>query len=318
MLAARRVGAGALDVDSVRSLAALHLGLILPNYGEALTTERLAAAAVAAEHAGFDSGWVTDHLLVPPEHAPVYGTIAEALVSLGFLAARTQRLELGVSALVVPQRNPLVALRQLATLDLLSGGRIVTAVAAGWMEGEFELLGADFERRGRVLDEWLDLTARVFEQAPGHVLYEGDFFSVDGWLAPALVRPGGPELWVAGVSQATIRRAARTGVWHPVALAPDDLRPLAAKLRERRPDSRVVLRIGIQLGDEPRAGRDERGRHAIAGPPDWVIERLLEYVDAGCDGFTVNLEYDRSGLEERVGAFGEQVAAPLRQAVSGR
>src|SRR5262249_48632240 len=120
VLAARRVGAGALDVDSVRSLAALHLGLILPNYGEALTTKRLAAAAVAAEHAGFDSGWVTDHLLVPPEHAPVYGTIAEALVSLGFLAARTQRLELGVSALVVPQRNPLVALRQLATLDLLS------------------------------------------------------------------------------------------------------------------------------------------------------------------------------------------------------
>src|SRR5215468_5072369 len=169
----------------------LHLGLILPNYGESLDPDRLVSAAVAAEEAGFDSAWVTDHLIVPAEHAPVYGTIAESLVSLGFLAARTTRLELGVSALVVPQRKPLVALKQLTTLDLLSGGRIVTAVAAGWMDGEFALLGADFERRGRVLDEWLDLTARVFEQAPGHVLYEGDFFSVDGWLAPALVRPGG-------------------------------------------------------------------------------------------------------------------------------
>src|SRR5918999_1549196 len=96
-----------------------------------------ACTSLVAEEAGFDSGWLTDHVLVPPEHAPIYGTIAEALVSLGFLAAHTRRLELGVSALVVPQRNPLVALKQLTTLDLLSGGRIVTAVTAGWMEGEF-------------------------------------------------------------------------------------------------------------------------------------------------------------------------------------
>jgi alkanesulfonate monooxygenase SsuD/methylene tetrahydromethanopterin reductase-like flavin-dependent oxidoreductase (luciferase family) len=297
-------------------VAHVHLGLILPNYGEALGAERLASAATAAEQAGFDSGWVTDHLIVPPAHAPVYGTIAEGLVSLGFLAARTQRLELGVSALVVPQRNPLVALKQLATLDLLSGGRIVTAVAAGWMEGEFALLGADFERRGRVLDEWLELAASVFEQIPGRVVYEGNFFSVDGWLAPALVRPGGPELWVAGVSRATLRRATRTGVWHPVALPPDELRRLGDELRARRADNRIVLRIGVSLGPEPEAGRDERGRHAIAGPPEWAVERLVEYVEAGCDGFVVNLDYNRPGLDERVFEFGEQVAAPLRKARS--
>jgi alkanesulfonate monooxygenase SsuD/methylene tetrahydromethanopterin reductase-like flavin-dependent oxidoreductase (luciferase family) len=305
-----------VSADSVKSVAQLHLGLILPNYGEALGAGRLASAAVAAEEAGFDSGWVTDHLIVPLEHSPVYGTIAEGLVSLGFLAARTQRLELGVSALVVPQRNPFVALKQLATLDLLSNGRIVTAVAAGWMEGEFALLGAEFERRGRVLDEWLDLAASVFRQMPGRVLYEGDFFSVDGWLAPALARPGGPELWVAGVSRATLRRAARTGVWHPVALPPDELRPLAGELRGRRPDSRVVLRVGVSLRPEPEVGRDERGRHAIAGPPEWAVERLVEYVEAGCSGFLVNLEYGRPGLDERVLEFGERVAAPLRQAGS--
>jgi alkanesulfonate monooxygenase SsuD/methylene tetrahydromethanopterin reductase-like flavin-dependent oxidoreductase (luciferase family) len=305
-----------VSADSVKPVANVHLGLILPNYGQALGAERLASAATAAEEAGFDSGWVTDHLIVPPEHAPVYGTIAEGLVSLGFLAARTQRIELGASALIVPQRNPLVALKQLTTLDLLSGGRIVTAVAAGWMEGEFALLGADFERRGRLLDEWLDLAASVFEQMPGRVVYEGDFFSVDGWLSPALVRPGGPELWVAGVSRATLRRATRTGVWHPVALPPDELRPLAAELRGRRPDSRIVLRIGLSLGPEPEAGRDERGRHAIAGPPEWAVERLVEYVEAGCDGFVVNLDYDRPGLDERVLEFGERVAAPLRKAGS--
>ncbi|MGN6430991.1 MAG: LLM class flavin-dependent oxidoreductase [Gaiellaceae bacterium] len=295
-------------------IAPLHLGLILPNYGAALDADRLGSAAAAAEQAGFDSGWVTDHLMVSAEHAPVYGTIAESLVSLGFLAGRTQRLQLGVSALVVPQRNPLVALKQLTTLDLLSNGRIVTAVAAGWMEGEFALLGADFERRGRLLDEWLELAVSAFEQMPGRVTFEGEFFSVDGWLAPALVRHGRPELWVAGVSRATLRRATQTGVWHPVALPPDELRTMADELRTLRPDSRVVLRIGASLRAEPQAGQDERGRHAIVGPPEWVVQSLLEYIEAGCDGFVVNLDYDLPGLEERVHEFGEHVAAPLRAA----
>ena len=290
----------------------LHLGLILPNYGGAFDAERLASAAVAAEEAGFDSGWVTDHVIVPAEHAPVYGSIAEPLVSLGFLAGRTERLDLGVSALIVPQRQPLVALKQLTTLDLLSGGRIVTAVAAGWMEGEFETLQASFEQRGKLLDDWLDLATSAFAQMPGRVRYEGTLLSVDGWLAPALVRPGGPELWVAGVSKATLRRAAKTGVWHPVALPPDELRTMASDFRERRPEGRVILRIGVHLADEPETGADERGRHAIAGPPEFVAERLAEYVAAGCNGFVVNLDYDESGLDERIRRFGEQVAPLVR------
>jgi alkanesulfonate monooxygenase SsuD/methylene tetrahydromethanopterin reductase-like flavin-dependent oxidoreductase (luciferase family) len=285
----------------------IHLGLILPNYGDALDREALVRAAVAAEDSGFDSGMVTDHLLVPEEHAPIYGTIAEPFVTLGFLAGRTTRLELGVSALVVPQRNPLVVLKQLTSLDFLSGGRIVTAVAAGWMEGEFATLGAPFEQRGRLLDDWLRLAAAAFEQMPGRVRYDGEELSLDGWLAPPLVRPGGPELWVAGVSRATLRRAALTGVWHPVALEPDTLRQMAAELRERRSDSRVVLRISVTLASQPRTGEDERGRHAIEGPPEWAAERLHEYVDAGCDGFVVNLGYDRPGLEERVAQFADEV-----------
>jgi alkanesulfonate monooxygenase SsuD/methylene tetrahydromethanopterin reductase-like flavin-dependent oxidoreductase (luciferase family) len=284
----------------------LHLGLILPNYGEGLEAERLAASAVAAEEAGFDSGWVTDHLVVPEEHAPVYGSIAEALVSLGFLAGRTRRLLLGVSALIVPARNPLVALKQLTTLDLLSGGRIVTAVAAGWMEEEFETLRAPFALRGRLLDEWLDLAAAAFEQMPGRVRWEGELLSIDGWLAPALVRPGGPELWVAGVSPATLRRARKTGVWHPVALSPEELRRMAADF-----DGRIVLRIGVYFAEAPRTGEDERGRHAVEGPPEWVAERLAEYVEAGCDGFVVNLDYEREGLDERVRRFGAEVAPLL-------
>jgi alkanesulfonate monooxygenase SsuD/methylene tetrahydromethanopterin reductase-like flavin-dependent oxidoreductase (luciferase family) len=292
-------------------VAPLHLGVILPNYGAALDAEALASVAVAAEEAGFHSGWVTDHLMVPAEHAATYGTIAESLVSLGFLAGRTRRLELGVSALVVPQRQPLVALKQLTTLDFLSGGRIVTAVAAGWMEGEFASFGASFARRGRLLDEWLALAVSVFEQMPGHVHYEGQLLSADGWMAPALVRPGGPELWVAGVSRATLRRASITGVWHPVALPTDELRVMASELRERRAESGVMLRIGVYVRPEPRAATDERGRHAIAGPPEWIAARLSEYVDAGCNGFVLNLDHESPGLEERVRHFAAEIAPLL-------
>jgi alkanesulfonate monooxygenase SsuD/methylene tetrahydromethanopterin reductase-like flavin-dependent oxidoreductase (luciferase family) len=289
----------------------LHLGVVLPNYGEALDAERLADVAVAAEQEGLDSGWVTDHVIVPAEHEGTYGTIAEALVSLGFLAARTHRLELGVSALVVPQRQPLVALKQLTTLDFLSGGRIVAAVTPGWIEREFANLQASYGRRGRVLNEWLRVASSVFEQMPGRVRHEG-LFALDGWMAPPLVRPGGPELWVAGVSRATLRRAEVTGVWHPVALTPDELRTLAAELRERRPDSRVILRIGVYATPKPQTAADERGRHAVAGPPEWIAERLREYVEAGCNGFVVNLGHASPELEERVRRFTQEIAPLLR------
>jgi alkanesulfonate monooxygenase SsuD/methylene tetrahydromethanopterin reductase-like flavin-dependent oxidoreductase (luciferase family) len=279
----------------------LHLGLILPNYGEGLEAERFAACAVVAEESGFDSGWVTDHLVVPDEHAAIYGSIAEALVSLAFLAGRTQRLQLGVSALIVPARNPLVALKQLTTLDFLSGGRVVTAVAAGWMEGEFETLGAPFAERGKLLDEWLDLAAAAFEQMPGRVRFEGTRLPLDGWLAPGLVRR--PEIWVAGVSKATLRRAAKTGVWHPVALSVDELRELGRDF-----EGRTILRINTYFSDEPKAGEDERGRHAIEGPPEWIAERLDEYVEAGCDGFVVNLDHEAPDLEDRARRFGAEVA----------
>jgi alkanesulfonate monooxygenase SsuD/methylene tetrahydromethanopterin reductase-like flavin-dependent oxidoreductase (luciferase family) len=292
-------------------VGALHLGLILPNYGEKLDREALASVTVAAEETEFDSAWVTDHVMVPAEHAPIYGSIAEALVTVGFLAGRTSRLQLGVSALVVPQRNPFVALKQLTTLDFLSGGRIVTAVTAGWIEGEFATLGASFVQRGRLLDDWLRLAQSAFGQMPGRIRYEGELLSLDGWLAPELARPGGPELWVAGVSRATLRRAALTGVWHPVALEVATLREMAAELRERRADSRVVLRIGVTLAAEPRPGTDERGRHAIEGPPEWVAERLGEYIEAGCNGFVVNLGYEQPDLAGRVRQFAEEVAPLL-------
>jgi alkanesulfonate monooxygenase SsuD/methylene tetrahydromethanopterin reductase-like flavin-dependent oxidoreductase (luciferase family) len=208
----------------------------------------------------------------------------------------------------VPQRNPFVALKQVTSLDFLSGGRIVMAVAAGWLEKEFQNLGSRFDGRGRVLDDWLELARSAFAQMPGAVDHDGGLPITGGWLAPGLVRPGGIELWVAGVSDATLRRAGRTGVWHPVALPPATLSELAVRFRQRRADGRVVLRLSTLFAGEPdRRCTDERERHAVTGPPQWIAERLSEYIDSGCDGFVVNLGHEAPGLEERVQRFAEEV-----------
>ena len=90
---------------------------------------------------------------------------------------------------------------------------------------------------------------------------------------------------------------------------------MAAEFRDRRADGRVVLRIGVYLQDEPEDA-DERGRHAVKGPAEWIAERLAEYLDAGCDGFVVNLDHEAPGLEDRVRRFAEEVV-PLLPATRG-
>jgi len=289
-----------------------HLGVVLPNYGEAFDPGRLAGAAVAAEEAGLDSGWTTDHVLPPAGQAGVYGTIAEALVAVGFLAGCTRRLQLGVSALIVPQREPLLTLKQLVSLDVLSGGRLITAVAAGWMEEEFQTLGASFGDRGRRLDQWLELAGELLRQAPGRVVADGPVPVSDAWLAPAPTRPEGLELWVAGVSRHTLRRAARTGVWHPVALPLRELRSMAAAFRAEAPEGRVVLRLAVTVQERlEEEAADERGRHMVAGPARWVAEQLNDYLEAGADGFVVDLGHNRPGLEGRIAGFAAEVKPDL-------
>lgn len=302
----------AAGVASGAGAARPHLGLILPNYGAGLDPGVLEAAARGAEEARFDSGWLTDHVIVPQAMASIYGTVSEALVTLGYLAGRTRTLKLGVSALIVPLREPLLALKQLISLDFLSSGRVVTAVAAGWLEEEFATIGSSFSDRGRRLDEWLSLATEAFRRAPGPLRFEGEDVTVrDGWLAPGPAG-GGPELWVAGVTKASIRRAAGTGVWHPVALTPDQVRAGAERLRARRADGRVILRLSVYFGPRPVPdATDERGRPAVEGPSGWIAEKLSEFLAAGCDGFVVNLGHDAQDLQARIQRFGEEIAPRL-------
>ena len=296
---------------------ALHLGIALPNYGDQTSPRAIADALSVAEKGGADSAWVTDHVAVTEAHAATYGNVTEALVTLGFAAGLTNHIRLGVSALVVPQREPVLAFKQAVSLDFLSGGRLILAVAVGWLEEEFRLLGMDLEGRGRKLDGWLEFAGSMDVQMPGPASHSGLVEMNDMWMAPA--PPGGSiEMWSAGNSEAALRRAARLGIWHPVAQPPDRIAQLAEKLRGQRPDARVVNRLGVNFTGEPdRGGRDERGRPSITGPPEWIAEQLSSYVRAGCDGFIVMLDIQEPGLDERIERFVREVWPEVRRAEMG-
>ena len=294
----------------------LHLGIALPNYGDQTSSKAIADALSAAERGGVDSAWVTDHVAVTKDHAETYGNITEALVTLGFAAGLTDRIKLGVSALVVPQREPVMAFKQAVSLDFLSGGRLILAVAAGWLEEEFRLLGTDLKGRGGKLDSWIEFAETMNGQMPGPASHSGLVEMHDMWMAPA-PPSGSIEMWSAGNSGAAIRRAAHLGTWHPVAQPQDRIAQLAEKLRGQNPDARVVDRLGVTFTGEPdESGRDERGRPSISGPPEWISEQLSSYVRAGCDGFIVMLDIQEPGLDERIERFAREVWPEVRLAMA--
>ena len=133
-------------------------GVHLPQAGPAASGDAMARAAELAEELGFADVWVSDHLVVPtgaeyPPSAYVY----EPLASLAWVAARTQRVGLGTTVLVLPMRNPLAVAKTIASIDQMSGGRFILGTAAGWLEAEFDALGVPFGERGPRTDEAIDI-----------------------------------------------------------------------------------------------------------------------------------------------------------------
>jgi probable F420-dependent oxidoreductase len=206
---------------------------------------------------------VTDHVVLPVSAArSVYPYSAsgefpgggrqdylEPLVMLSHLAHATRRVRLGTSVLVVPYRNPLVTAKMLATVDLLSKGRVVLGAGTGWLREEFEALAAPpFEQRGRVTDEYLRLMRRAWTTDP--VSFDGDVYRVhDVHVLPKPVRRTGIPVWIGGHTEAALRRAGTLGDgWHPIGL-----RPPAMLL----PDEYAAR--AKQVADHARrAGRDPR------------------------------------------------------------
>ncbi|HYV57933.1 MAG TPA: LLM class F420-dependent oxidoreductase [Candidatus Nitrosopolaris sp.] len=290
----------------------MRYGIALPNYGALADAETLAHLARRAEALGVDSIWVSDHLLAPTGVRSIYpydrrpdakpgdmGVIEhfyEPLTTLAYLAGHTSRIRLGVSAYIVPYRNPVLTAKQVATLDALSGGRLLLAVGVGWLREEFDALGVPFDGRGRRTDEYLAIC---------RALWMDEVASYAGTVARLPPVRSGPKprqrphppLWVAGNSAAARRRAARIGQgWHAIDLSPEELAPLVDDLRQRLlaagrlpEEVSVTLRKGILP-----LTRAPEPPHALYGPRDTIRADVAAYTAAGCDYLVLNLRQARS------------------------
>ena len=189
----------------------LKFGLFSMTTGPCSHPEAATRVARAAEAAGFDSLWGGEHVVLPDPQAPPSplapgDRIADPIVTLAFLAALTTRIRLGTGIIILPQRNPLVLAKELATLDVLSNGRLIFGLGVGYLEPEFRALGAPFAERGRVADEYLAAMRAVWTQ--DKPAYRGRFAAFEGVQAhPRPVQAPTPPIVVGGHSPAAFRRA---------------------------------------------------------------------------------------------------------------
>jgi probable F420-dependent oxidoreductase len=202
----------------------LRLGVSLPSMGSKPDPERLVMVAREAETQGFHSVWVPDHVL------RVFGAILDPLTVLTFVAGATERVGLGTNVLIVPYRHPLILANEAASLNVLSGGRFVLGVGAGWNEEEFLALGISVRERGRRTDEALEAMKRLW--AGGPATYEGRYYSFAGaMLGTAPETEGGPPILVGGYSDAALRRALRFGEkWGGFMDSPERIREVRERL----------------------------------------------------------------------------------------
>jgi probable F420-dependent oxidoreductase len=211
----------------------MRFGVCIPNYGDTFSVESMRTVAVEAERMGYDSLWTTDHLLMPKESGTPYETILESVTTLAYLAAHTTTVKLGISSLILAMRDPVVTFKQLATVDQLTRGRLMLATSAGWNEREFAHLGADFHTRGKRLDESIRLLRKLWA-AETTVDFQGR--NIPHRISQAVPRPNPFQkhltIWIAGASEAAMRRAIELGdAWHPNVSPLDTFTALVERFR---------------------------------------------------------------------------------------
>ncbi len=271
-----------------------------------------------AEQLGYNHVFLADHVFVPPWMAKVVGdTYLEPFTLLTYLAAKTSRIELVLSCLVVPYRQPFTTAESVSTLDQLSGGRFALGVVPGYLNEEFETFNLDIEQRGEMTNEFVRIMIEVWTNEAA--TYEGKYYSCKGInVKPKCLREPHVPIWVGGSSKAALRRVAEFGdVWHPLGFTVMDESYRAAHADELagkkmqtsgttpdrlRSDLRYVNRLaeesgrdlsGLQVvvfpglpgGDSIASSRDEALGVAEGG--DRVIAWLNAYVEAGATGFVV-------------------------------
>ena len=267
----------------------MKLGIAIPHYGSGMEAGGMAPFARRVEELSFDSLWVTDHIAVPVEHPHVYKRkMLDAVGTLHYFAAVTERVSLGTSVMVLAYRHPVTLAKQIATADQLSGGRVIFGAAAGYMEGEFRVLNTDYANRGAVADEALEVIRACWAGTEPSVRTER--FAVDGVAySPAPIQKNGersgPPIWIGGLSRPAMRRAVRQDGWHGMPQSMQGLQASIAYLRAeseragRESPPTISLRATLWCESEPPGD-------LLGGPKGssaQVTEALLGYAGAGVE-----------------------------------
>ncbi|MFD8223273.1 TIGR03619 family F420-dependent LLM class oxidoreductase [Streptomyces massasporeus] len=278
--------------------------------------EDLLEIARAADRAGFDYLAGCDHVAIPRRLAAAMSTVwYDPVATLAFLAAATERVRLLSHVAIVGLRHPLLTAKQYATLDHLSGGRLILGVGAGHVQEEFGALGVDFRQRGPVLDECLDALRAALgpEEFPEHHGKLYDFEGLGQRPRPAQDRV---PVWVGGSSPPALRRAALKGDgWLPQGDPRDRLPGQIARIRELREQAGVRGPFTVGAIVEPLyvgTPRWEVGRRALTGGPRELAESLRAYRAMGVHQIQVRFRSrSRGELTDQIAAFGAEVAPEL-------
>lgn len=319
----------------------MEFGIALPGRGPLASPDPVLKIAEKAEALRYASVFVTDHVVLPASMArstypyalggKLPGGAAqdylEPLAMLAWLAGVTTRVRIGTSVLVVPYRHPLVTAKMLATIDRLSGGRVILGAGAGWLREEFEAVGAPpFDKRGPVTDEYLRLMRATWTTDP--VEFAGRWVTVRGVHAlPKPKQPGGIPVWIGGHTDAAVRRAARLGDgWHPIGLRPPatllpdeyahKVKQLHAWAQEAgRDPRRITLTFRAPMEVRPKNVKAAGGdRPLFQGTATEVLEDVRRYQALGVSHLVFDATHaDLKSVLDNMNRFAEDVRPKVRR-----
>ena len=279
----------------------MKVGVNLINFGPGASPDSFRRTVEISETLGYHLVMTSDHIAVTTDVADRYpAPFYEPLSTLGWLAGITS-MEIGSTVIIVPYRSPLETAKACANIDRLSGGRFIFGVGVGWAEGEFDILGVPFNRRGAITDEYLDAIKVLWTEDVAS--FEGEYVSFkDVNTAPRPVQEPHPPIWVGGPSAAAMRRAVRHGAWHPIRITVPHLRdtdfPLLKRIadEEGKPVPDLCPRIRLRITGSPMSDIE---RLAGEGTIDQIRRDLEQLQALGCtyvllDSFYGDVEATKS------------------------
>ena len=297
----------------------MKVGVWIPSVRRMASRNTIRASILQAERLGYDSLWTIDHVISPVANAEQFGLLYDPLIVMALAAGITERIQIGVSVLVLPYRHGVLTAKMVASLDDLSGGRIILGVGAGWNAEESRILGLPFEERGPMTDEYIKIMRELWTNPSAQ--FDGAYTSFsDVEFRPLPAQQGGPPIWVGGSSRAALRRTAEHGdAWHPINRTPAQLRVGKAdilKLCERfgratPPELTLRIDVRIVLDDQPYPKPAHAG-HMLVGSPSEIVEQIEELREIGIEH--LSLEFVGRDFEDftaQVDAFAEQVRPRL-------